>query len=71
MIVSLTQAERDKFVTWLKHEAETDRGMIEQFSKLPTGNPLENKMKRDMAAKIIVAGILDSIEEMTIGGESA
>ena len=73
MIISLTQQESDKFSFWLKQEAESDKMMFEQFKKLhkegtPIYEALEKKYKTEIAAKIIVANILDKTERMSVGG---
>jgi len=68
MIINLDQKERDKFSTYLKQEAESDLGLLEQHYKLhpegtPLGDALGKKFKKEAVARIIVAKILDSIEE--------
>lgn len=68
MIINLDQKERDKFSAYLKQEAESDKGMLEQHFKLhpegtPLGDALGKKFKTEMVASLIVAKILDSTEE--------
>lgn len=64
----LTAAERDRFATWLEREIETSKGMIQQMEKMPNMRPFIDKYKREMTAYLIVARILRSTEDMTIGG---
>lgn len=67
-IVILSQAERDKFSAWLKQDIESNRGIVEQMEKLPHAAPIVKHKKQQMAACIIVANLLDSIEEQTVTG---
>ncbi len=73
-MINLTQQERDKFVVYLRQEAESDRVMLEQLGKIMSGPPAEalaRKMKMRMAAYLIIAADLASIETETIQPESS
>jgi hypothetical protein len=63
----LTAQERDRFASWLERELETGKGMIQQMEKMPNMQLFIDKQKREMAAYLIVARILRSTEDMTIG----
>lgn len=63
----LTSQERDRFASWLEREIETGKGMLQQMEKMPNMEPFIAKQKREMAAYLIVARVLRSTEDMTIG----
>jgi hypothetical protein len=67
----LTDQERERFALWLERRAESSRGIIKQFETLPSAvaATMTTKEKRELAAYLIVAGILRSIEPMTIGAD--
>lgn len=67
-VVILTQSERDKFSAWLKQDVESNRGIILQMEKLPFAALVATHKKQQMAACIIVANLLDSIEDQTVAG---
>ncbi len=64
-MIILTQVERDKFRSWLLQEAAVDNLVSEQLEKLLP--PLAKKKRGEAIAKVIVAHILESIEEQEVG----
>ena len=67
----LTQQERDKFILWLKQQADTMDGMKEQMAKL--GGPamdvmIKRERQRSIAYRIVVSD-LENTESMSIGGK--
>lgn len=67
MIVTLTQQERDKFIAWLRQDANSNRSLIQQMQSMPGTKPIADQLKQRTAACLIVAQILDGIQEQTIG----
>jgi hypothetical protein len=73
-MIMLTDEERRKFSAYLKQEAESDRGIAEQLEKLhdqmhmaaPLKDAMSKKMKTEMAAKLIVASIIDRTESASL-----
>jgi hypothetical protein len=60
----LSAQECHKFASWLEHDIESSKLMIEQLAKLgPSGDIGAKNMKMKMMAKIIVCQELRSIEE--------
>ena len=66
MDLNLTDKERDRFSTWLKMEAKTDKGIIEQMGKINTPEFIVKRYKSEMAAKLIVARLIENTETMTL-----
>lgn len=63
----LTQAERDKFVLWLKQEAAVENGLAEQMDKLgPVTAPGAKLYRMKAAARLLVAKDLESIQEQVL-----
>jgi hypothetical protein len=67
-MVVLTQADRDKFSAWLKQDVESNREIIIELQKLPYAEAVVKQKKQQMAACIIVANLLDSIEDQIVSG---
>lgn len=68
-MVVLTNEERAKFIAWLKQDAESDRLIIGQMEKMQgLGDLMTKRAKQRLAAKLIVAELLETIEEQTISG---
>ena len=73
-MIFLTNEERQKFSTYLKEQAESDMGILEQHKKLnetlkmsnALQDALSKKYENEIAARLIVASILDKTE--TWGG---
>lgn len=65
----LTPQERDRFATWLERQAESSKAMIAQFETLPpaVAEVMVAKEKQELAAYIIIARMLRSTEDMSIG----
>ena len=59
----LTDAERQRFIEYLTQNIESEKLLIPQLEKFP---PLQEKMRMEMAAKMIVIKDLQSFEKMTI-----
>jgi len=68
-MINLTQQEREKFALWLKQDAETDKGMIEQLKKINAPEVIINKKGKEMIAKMIVSNMLIKIEDVSLGGK--
>jgi len=63
MNLLLTQAERDKFATWLENEAETSKGLVAQLEKLgPAGALMIKREISEAAASVLIARKLRSIQ---------
>lgn len=64
----LSNEERERFASYLEQQAESSKGMLEQFKKLPSAvsEILVARERRELAAYLTVAGILRSIESFTI-----
>jgi len=62
----LSDEERKRFALWLERQAESSKGIIAQFEKLPPAlaEAMIAKERRELAAYIIVAGILRSTEKV-------
>ena len=67
----LTDAERDRFATYLEREAATDDSMAKQAATIPGMDPVVKRYRMMAAAKMIVAQQLRNIEVQTIGGSDA
>lgn len=68
-MITLTADERRKFSLYLRQSASINAEMLKQLGKLSFGNEAMDKvLKRDIAASLIVADGLDSMEEVTIEG---
>jgi len=71
-MIFLTDEERKRFSAYLKQEAESDKGMLEQTDKMyekmqmagPLKAALHNKLYTEMIAKLSIASILDRTETM-------
>lgn len=63
----LTAQERDRFASWLEREVETGKGMIQQMEKMGNMQMFIDKMKREMTAYLIVARVLRTTEDASIG----
>jgi len=68
MDLLLTQKESDRFSAWLRHEAESNRGLIVQMEKMksPSIEMLIKKNKQEIVAFLIVADKLDGTERVEI-----
>ena len=67
----LSDKERDRFLSWLEMEAESDKQMIEQTKKLGKhGEIVAKHLTAKMNAKLIVADQLRRTESMTIRGDN-
>lgn len=68
-MIVLTKEERQKFAAWLHQEVATDKMLTEQMGKLGIGMAmLIDRKKAEVAAKMFVAKLLESIEEQVIHG---
>lgn len=64
-MITLTEAQRHLFIAYLKQETESNKKLIPHTEKI---SPITaKKLKQETIAYIVVAGILESIEEMNIG----
>lgn len=67
----LTQAERDRFATWLEQEASDGEAMAKQIETMAGGAPpfllLAKKERSEALAARIIAAKLRSIESVTVG----
>lgn len=68
-IVSLTPKEREHFAAWLEQEANSSRMMVEQLKKLMPFSPLEESLKREVAACLVMAEKLRNIEDQVLSTE--
>lgn len=63
--LSLTQRERNRFASWLEHEAATSKGLIEQMEKLPQFQlVIIEREKAEAAAATLIATKLRAIHCM-------
>lgn len=67
----LSAQERERFAAWLEHEAESDRGMIEQMEKLAQHTEaveaVRKKLNVERLAALVIMKKLRSVEDVTIG----
>lgn len=71
MGLMLTDAERERFASWLENEAASSDALVEQMVKLGTSmsmSDLAKKYRVNGMAQRLVAKLLRSIESQTIGG---
>jgi hypothetical protein len=66
MIIQLTQAERDKFATWIEQEAESDRLILGQMDKTTIPEMMKTQWRAKIMAFAIVSRHLRSIEDQEI-----
>lgn len=64
-MITLSDEERRKVAAWLRQDADGDELMMEQMKKLNL-EPLIRQKSVEVAAKRLVAKVLDSIETHTI-----
>lgn len=65
----LTEQERDRFASWLEHEAATSKGLIEQLEKLgPAMTMMIPHQKAEVAAALLIARRLRATHSDSIGG---
>ena len=67
-MIILTDAERGRFAEYLKQEATTANGMLEQMKKMAVAEAVQKKYKTEIAACIVVRTLLISGEEVAISG---
>jgi hypothetical protein len=68
MDLLLTAQERDRFASWLEHEATVAKGLIEQMEKLgPHAALLVAREKAEAVAALVIARKLRATEGMNIG----
>jgi hypothetical protein len=65
-MIRLTQEERQKFALWLRQEAATDETLMAQMSKLKVSDQAMVSRRTELAAKRIVAQILEVTEEQVL-----
>jgi hypothetical protein len=65
-MIRLTQEERQKFALWLRQEAATDEMLMAQMSKLKVSDQAMVSRRTELAAKRIVAQILEVTEEQVL-----
>jgi len=63
----LTDAERQRFIEYLTHEAFTARGIIEQMERIKSPEIMISHFKREAAAFEIVRNKLATTETFTVG----
>lgn len=64
--MTLTQQERDKFITWLDDEAKSIEQISEQMKKLKVPEAVSKKFETEIIACRIVVNKLRSIELVSI-----
>jgi len=69
MPILLSDAERERFASYLEEEARTNDGLAQQADKLgPVGVMLAKKLRSDGLAASLVARQLRNAETMTARG---
>ncbi len=70
MSVLLSSDERRRFAEWLENEAANSKATIELLKKLDVSNvhPLVARERSEMAAALLIARKLRSMEDMSIDG---
>ena len=63
MSLLLTPTERNRFASWLEHEARIDEAMAKQMDKINVPEAAIKKYLVEATAAIIIAAKLRSIEE--------
>ena len=67
MDLLLTAQERDRFATWLEHEAATAKGLIAQMEKLgPHVAPMVAREKTEAGAALVIARKLRATHSDTV-----
>lgn len=64
----LSDAERERFIRYLEHEAHTTAGIIEQMGKIRTPPALVAVLKAECAAFLLIARKLRKTESVSLGG---
>lgn len=67
----LTQAERDKFIIYLRESMATDSQLIEQMVKIGAPSALIRDSRTMIFSKQIVANMLEKTETVTVTLEDA
>lgn len=62
----LTDAERERFASYLEQDIRTEQALVEQMAKLSVSEPWIKVTKMRIAAKTIVAQLLRTTESQTI-----
>ncbi len=65
-MITLTNEERDKFVVYLKQEAETNKGIADLMKKAKTMDAVTHMYVAKSVACMIVARDLGALVEMSI-----
>ena len=65
-MISLTQAERDKFAEFLEQEAKSAEGILAQMEKVPVPEVLKRRYRAEALAQAVVAKMLRATETMDV-----
>ncbi len=63
-IITLDAKEREKFILYLRQEAETTEGMAKQMKELKVHKTVVEHMLRKVLAYVLVVGDMSKIEDM-------
>jgi len=65
-VISLTQAERDKFAEFLEQEAKSTEGILAQLEKIAVMEGVKRKYRAEALAQAVVAKMLRATETMDV-----
>ena len=65
-MISLTQAERDKFAEFLEQEAKSTEGILAQLEKIAVMEGVKRKYRAEALAQAVVAKMLRATETMDV-----
>jgi hypothetical protein len=61
-MITLTQEERNKFVSWLKQDATNNDELVQQMEKISLPKNIIDTKKKEIMAEMIVANMLENTE---------
>jgi len=68
MDLLLTEQERERFASWLEHEAAVSQGLIEQLEKLGAAGAIASfREKQEAVAALLIARKLRETQSQSIG----
>ena len=65
-MISLTQAERNKFAEFLEQEAKSTEGILAQLEKIAVMEGVKRKYRAEALAQAVVAKMLRATETMDV-----
>lgn len=65
-MISLSRQERGIFINWLRQEAATNKGLLEQMEKIAIPDMVKQRYKITTAACEVVCALLENTHEDSI-----